>query len=138
MSLLVNRFPTVAAVLLLAVLVGCGRSSKVVKVAGTLTYKGKPVPNATLFFEPEDGRQSWGETDKEGRFKLNYDPERDGAEIGKHKVYVMNRAEAPDNPGMPAPTTRELAEFYRKYSAANSKHTVEITASTTDLKLDLN
>lgn len=77
-------------------------------------------------------------TDEQGRFTLNYDPDQDGAEIGKHEVYVMNRADTGAVPGGPAaPTSKELAEFYKKYSAENSKVTVEITPNTRELPLNL-
>lgn len=125
----------IAALLLLGGLTGCGRSD-VVKVAGTLTYKGKPVPNCTIFFDPSEGRQSFGVTDAEGRFRLIYDPEHDGAEIDKHRVWVMNRADGPE-PGMPARLSKEMDEFYKRYNQANSRVSIEITKAVTDLKLDL-
>ena len=69
------------------VLAGCGDSGpKIVPVTGTLKYKGQPVTNATLWFQPETGRPSWGQTDEQGHFTLNYDRGHEGAVPGKHKV----------------------------------------------------
>src|SRR5262245_54863754 len=78
--------------LLLVALAGCGDGAPpVVPVTGTLTYKTKPVPNALLNFRPENGRQSWAETDEQGKFKINYDRHQDGAVVGKHKVWIEYR-----------------------------------------------
>jgi hypothetical protein len=132
-----------APVLLLAVLAGCGGDGpKVVKVTGTLKYKGKPVPDALLNFEPEHGRLSWAETDAEGRFKINYDRHQDGAVVGKHKVWIEYRPTSATNaePGMPANPARlspEMRAFFAKYSSEKSKLKVEITPDTKDLDLDL-
>ncbi|MCI0458613.1 MAG: hypothetical protein L0Z62_16750 [Gemmataceae bacterium] len=124
--------------LLLVALAGCSEGPQVVPVSGILTYKGKPVSNAFVFFQPEDGRPSVGETDDEGRFKLNYDRRQDGALVGKHKVSVKMRPEqeAVMLGKKPPRMSRELHEFFDKYSAEKSKIEVEIAKKTTDLKLD--
>src|SRR5262245_13071402 len=130
------------SLLLVVALVGCGRRS-VVKVTGTLTYKGKAVTNAYIQFLPEQGRQSWAQTDEQGRFKINYDAQQDGAVVGKHKVWVERRAvtvadkEAEMRGDRPAAPSKELAAFFDKYSANKSTLTVTITKDTKDLKLDL-
>jgi hypothetical protein len=129
-------------VILLVGLTGCGRSN-IVKVTGTLTYKGKPVPNALLTFEPAHGRQSWAETDEQGRFKIHYDPQQDGAVVGKHKLFIELKPTTDAQreaamQGKPPPLPPEMKAFFHKYSPLNSKHTVEITSSTKELKLDLN
>jgi hypothetical protein len=127
-----------AAPLLLA-LAGCGGGPKVVKVSGTLTYKGKPVPNARVNFTPANGRPSWGETDGQGNFTLHYDRNQDGAERGKHKVSVVpgQNTQAMKEPGKAAPVSKDMSEFFNKYGGENSKYEVTIDSSTWDLKLDL-
>src|SRR5258707_15356563 len=78
--------------LLVIFLAGCSKSGPVtVPVTGVLTFKGKPVTNAWVDFMPEGGRMSSGQTDDQGRFKLEYDPEKHGALIGKHKVILRPR-----------------------------------------------
>jgi hypothetical protein len=57
-------------------------------VAGTLTYDGKPVPGMTVTFLPDNGRPSWGITDESGRYKLSWDADHPGVEIGKHKIII--------------------------------------------------
>jgi hypothetical protein len=132
-----------AAPLLLAALAGCGDSGpKIVKVNGTLTYKGKPVTNAYLQFLPEFGRQSWAQTDEQGRFKINYDRHQDGAVVGKHKVWFEPRpGSAAESEaamlGRRLPQSQEMAEFFKKYGAETTPLTVDITPDTKELTLDL-
>lgn len=127
---------------LLLIVASCSESSNIVPVTGVLTYKGKPVTNAYIDFLPEHGRQSWGQTDTEGRFKLNHDPEHDGALIGKHKVSVrMKPSNAAEQEaammGKRVPTTKEMTEFFEKYNADNSKKEVTIDRATKEIRLDL-
>jgi len=131
------------APLLVVALVGCGDSGPtIVKVAGVLTYKGKPVTNAYVEFQPEQGRPSWGQTDENGRFELHYDPQKDGAVTGKHKVSVKLRPSTVKEQeavmmGKKPPLSKEMNEFFSKYSVERTKLEVTIDKSTSDLKLDL-
>jgi hypothetical protein len=134
-----------ATPLLLVVLAGCGGGGpKLVKVSGTLTYKGKPVTNASLDFMPEHGRPSWGKTDEAGRFTLSYDRTREGAIVGKHKVMIKMRPtldtvaeQQAVMMGRRPPMSPEMATFFDKYSPQKSKLEVQIDDNTKDLKLDL-
>jgi hypothetical protein len=138
--------PRWAVLLLLTALVGCGSNRpSIVKVTGTLKYKGQPVPNAYLTFRPENGRQSWAQTDGQGRFKVNYDRTQDGAVVGKHRISVEVWQGRPSTPaeqeavmqGRRPAVSKDLAAFFQKYSAENSKLEVDITPDTKDLNLDL-
>jgi hypothetical protein len=125
-----------AVLLLVFGLAGCGEG-KVVKVSGTLTYKGQPVPNAYIGFSPDNGRPSWGVTDEQGRFTLHYDRSQDGATVGKHKVSAKLNPTAANatEPGMPPKVPKEWAAFFDKYGE-KSKVEVVIDRSTNDLRLD--
>jgi hypothetical protein len=123
----------------LGCLAGCGES-KVVPVAGTLTYKGKPVPNAIVHFVPAAGRPSLGETDPAGQFTLTYDPETKGAERGTHRVFVQHNPLADANlptalPGVAPKLSPDLREFFDKYGGDKSKVEVTVEKATSDLKL---
>ncbi|GIW78464.1 MAG: hypothetical protein KatS3mg105_0271 [Gemmatales bacterium] len=81
--------------LLFVVAIGCGDGRKYVPVSGTVTYKGKPLANASVIFQPiaEDnenpGSGSFGRTDEEGRFTLKrIDGQGEGALAGKHRVSI--------------------------------------------------
>jgi hypothetical protein len=131
---------TRAVPLLLLLLASCG-DSNVVPVTGTLTYKSQPVKNAYIDFVPANGRPSWGETDEQGRFKLNYEQGRDGALIGKHKVWVRRKMTTAAEKeavmmGKRVPESREMAEFFDKYSPERSKIEVEIDRNTKELTLN--
>ncbi len=79
-------------------LFGCAESGRpVVPVEGIVTRQGKPVPSLFLNFMPASGRPSWGQTDENGAFRLQYEPGRDGAEVGTHKVFVRFRAANPQD-----------------------------------------
>lgn len=88
--------PVLALCLLALFAPGCGRDGPhVVQVKGTVTRGGKAVPKLFLNFWPEKGRPSWGMTDQDGNYTLNYERNRDGAVVGKHKVWVELRGSNP-------------------------------------------
>lgn len=69
---------------------GCG-GSKTVKVKGTVTFDGKPLPHSLVRFIPtgEQGREATGVTDTEGTFQLETFSSGDGALPGDYKVTVQ-------------------------------------------------
>ena len=118
------------------VVTGCDNGPKVVKVSGTATYKGVPVPYLTLIFQPEKGRPSNGRTDDQGHFTLSYDPQVMGAVVGKHTVSAVYQ-DSPDTMGKPMPPT--IKAITSKYGdTVNSPMKIEITGPTDDLKLEFN
>jgi hypothetical protein len=78
------------ALFLVAPIVGCGGDPRVATVSGTVTYKGKPLPNAYVAFWPEKQgeRAATGSTDANGRYRLTTYQAYDGAVIGKHGVMI--------------------------------------------------
>ncbi len=68
---------------------GCGGATdlELVPAGGTVTYKGAPLPNATVSFLPEKGTLAMAVTDDQGRFTLKTGTE-DGASAAKYKVTV--------------------------------------------------
>src|SRR5262249_18594368 len=86
-SSLVALFATLPVLLAFA---GCGNgdNTRVARVTGTVSYKGKPLRNMVINFMPPDGRPSWGKTDSNGKFELDYDDTRKGAKVGHHKVFM--------------------------------------------------
>jgi hypothetical protein len=88
----------VFAILVSAALVGCGdgrTKMNLAKTSGKVTCEGKPIPFATVYFEPLQegknaivGKQAIGRADEDGVYILTtYDTE-DGAVVGKHRVRV--------------------------------------------------
>jgi hypothetical protein len=117
---------------------GCGSGDpKIVEVSGTLTYKGNPVPNVLVNFEPQNGRMSSGQTDEKGHFKLNYERGRDGALVGKHRVFVINKQTAAGpgrEPGKTGPVSGDMAVFFDKYGEKSTVE-VEIDKNTKEVNL---
>lgn len=76
--------------------VGCGGKSDgpdLAKVGGTVTYQGKPLPNAQVLFLPDTpgAPSANGTTDKNGYYQLTTRTPGDGALVGKHRVTVTAR-----------------------------------------------
>jgi hypothetical protein len=71
-----------------ALAAGCG-GEKLVKVSGTATRHGKPVPNLVINFTPEKGLRSYALTDQEGNFNMIYTNGQEGVIVGTHKVWVQ-------------------------------------------------
>lgn len=125
----------------LLLLVGCSSGPRVVKVSGTLTRGGKPVPKLTIFFMPEaGGRPSWGLADEDGKFTLEYDDQTKGAMTGTHTVWVQWRPTSmqeelnPKKAGKPADLNAILAKYGDE---KKSPKKVEITRSVDDLEVTL-
>ena len=129
--------------LLLVGLAGCGsKGPRVVEVTGTLTHQGKPVPNTLMHFLPENGRQSWAQTDAEGRFKINYDRHQDGAIEGKHKVWLEYRGGSQAEQeaamlGKAMPIPKDFQALLQRYNYNNSRLVVEISRDRKDITIEL-
>jgi hypothetical protein len=90
-----SRFAVVAVVSLLSA--GCG-GERVVKVTGTATRNGDPVPNLVVHFVPEKGERSFALTDPKGRFSMRTSSGREGVLVGSHKVWVQLQPVGPKDP----------------------------------------
>ncbi len=72
---------------------GCGRSN-IAPVAGRVLLDGKPLPAATVTFQPDSedknpGPGSHGKTDADGQYTLQLmTGAAKGALVGKHKVSI--------------------------------------------------
>lgn len=126
-------------------LVGCGRND-IVPVSGMATRGGKPVGNIVIWFTPSEGRPSWALTDAEGKFELDYNRDRKGARVGKHRVTVVYEPRPTDpgeeqlilsgkkaRPSRPA----EMDEILAKYSPNVSTLEIEIDRAVSDLEVKL-
>jgi hypothetical protein len=139
-------FLRIAALVTLPVLVafaGCGKGDypEMARVTGTVTYKGKPVPNMMVNFMPTEGRPSWGKTDSGGKYEMVYDSDYKGVKIGHHKVYFTAPANTTIDGGKSEAskkaiaqasglTSEEMADIHTKYGAETT------TTLTIDVKTD--
>lgn len=78
--------------LVLLALAGCsnGDQPQLGMVTGTVTLDGEPLRNVEIAFQPSNGRPSYGETDDDGHYELNYIRDIMGAKVGTHKVLVRS------------------------------------------------
>lgn len=81
----------IVALLGLISLVGCFSNKPDLnfgEVQGTVTLNGQPLPHATVCFEPEVGRPSYGQTDEAGEYTLLFMGEPWGALVGENRVVI--------------------------------------------------
>jgi hypothetical protein len=124
----------------LLLIAGCGESSKMAEVSGTLTRNGNPVPYLTVHFVPFSGRSSWGLADEKGRFSLKQDNKIEGAVVGMHKVWVDWRPRSPQEEMEPknAKKPAELDKIKEKYGSESvSPLKIEITKDVNNLEIKL-
>jgi len=106
-----RRVLSVFAILLPIAVAGCGGKDGLPSVRGTVTYNGKPLPNALVAFAPEapGSFPASGLTDSNGRYELTTRVPGDGASLGKYRVAVTARGpekeRPPGAPGLTAGTT---------------------------------
>ena len=84
----------VITVVMLAALGCSGGGEGLAVVKGKITYRGKPVPNGTINFLPDDSNKpsATGEIQPDGSYALQtflQNRPSDGAVIGKHKVVIV-------------------------------------------------
>jgi hypothetical protein len=122
-------------------LAGCGpKGPTIVKVSGVAQRNGQPVPDIELTFHPAVGRPSWGITDAQGRFSLNYDRDFTGAVVGKHKVTVRGRPYATQAEEFSGKVTgpADIGAIREKFGdAEKTPLEFEITKATSDLIVPL-
>ncbi|MDR3634765.1 MAG: hypothetical protein P4L84_13255 [Isosphaeraceae bacterium] len=111
---------------------GCGSTGPVpepalVPVKGKVTYKGKPLTQGTIEFEPQTGgRLAKGVIQSDGTFTLTTTQEGDGVATGTHVVSV--RATGGD-------AKKEVVPL--KYTqAASSGYQVEVSAEKNELAIN--
>ena len=103
-------------------LAGCSDAPELVQIDGRVTRDAKPVPNLILQFHPADGRPSWGKSDAEGKFKLNYSKSYEGGRVGKHRVFVAydNSPETPYDVNGKQQLNADQQEVIKKFGKLES------------------
>lgn len=98
-------------------------------VSGTITLDAKPLPRASISFEPKSGAPSVGMTDNEGHYELAYSPDTKGALPGQHTVRISKFGD----PGSPDDTVDQVPAKFNQ----NSKLTAEVKAGENTINFDL-
>jgi hypothetical protein len=112
---------------------GCGHSGpELGDVQGTVRLDGQVVQNLQVEFQPAgDGAPSYGVTDVNGQYSLQYSPERMGAIVGTHKVRVTGEYYDSDTQ-----TMKKVADIPPRYNS-ESELTVQVTGKGDTLDFDL-
>jgi hypothetical protein len=100
------------AVALSAVSAGCNKPAhpEVGRVSGVVTLDGQPLPEATVMFQPAEGRASVATTDSAGKYSMTYLDGVPGAKLGPHTVII--RTEIPGEDGQPPIAKEKLPKRY--------------------------
>ena len=123
-----------ALLLFISVASGCGKHGpNLARVTGTVTRNGQPVDRIEVNFDPENGRPSTGRTDAGGNYVLQYDRDRQGALIGKHKVWVKYVQRSPVDEG-----NAEINAILQKYGDRRTTPlSVEVKEDGQEIPLEL-
>ena len=85
-------------------------------VHGKVTLDGKPLSEASVTFQPENGRPSTAVTDAEGNYELTYINQQ-GAAVGKHTVRISKSEVKRDGQGEIISAKERLPAQYNKHSS---------------------
>jgi hypothetical protein len=122
--------PAIGLVALL--LTGCGgRRLDVAPVSGTVTLDGAPLKSASVTFQPkEGGRPSFGVTNEQGHYVLEYSLNELGAKVGACTVRITTENRSDDSGAKP---TKELVP--KRYFREPVEVQVEPKGNTIDIAL---
>ena len=138
-STLKSRIPLVTGGLLVSLLAGCSGKQPwetPYPAKGTITFKGKPIPNAELSFHPEgdavpDTVRPWAKTDETGEFVVSTFNKGDGAPPGRYKVTAVHHEIVISKGGGMGVKPNDLPKKYA--SRETTDLVVEIAAGETEL-----
>lgn len=132
----------------LLALAGCGGSSHpaTVAVGGTVSFKGAPLTNGTVRFNPVDaqkGRPAEGKIDANGKFTLSTFVPGDGALAGDYGVSVTSYKAGEEklakdkDLGLNINDKSAIPEKYNNAKTSGLKETIKTGEPKKDLKLEL-
>jgi hypothetical protein len=119
LSDLLTMCPTLAALCVAALSLGCGANSSLIPVTGQVLLDDMPLGSGSLTLEPDPVSQSWdrpvGTIGPEGQFTI-FTNGRLGAPPGNYRIVIFAHAETDPgagsaHPGLPASL---IAERYQR------------------------
>lgn len=146
---LARRVLNPLSLVLATVLIGCGSAEDVptlATVSGKVTYKGKPLPGASISFVPDGqtaGTGAYAVTDDSGHYELVHRSQTPGVEPGKYVVSISKMA-LPN--GSPIPEGKDAADvgavqmippIYSDPNHQRNPNRVTIPETGTEINLDL-
>jgi len=111
---------------------GCGNANlNVAPVSGTVTLDGAPLKSASVTFQPkEGGRPSFGVTNDQGRYVLEYSINELGAKVGACTVRISTENRSEDSS---VKSAKELVP--KRYFKTPLEVQVEPKSNTIDITL---
>ena len=129
----------VAALLgLLLLQSGCsGRPADVADVEGVVRLDQQPLPNAMVQMTLTDNSETTyvARTGDDGRFRVMYGREMNGAKVGKYKVRISTHV--PGNPEADPPLAEVPESLPPIYSGPDSTLEADVIAGENELTFDL-
>lgn len=112
---------------------------KVAPVSGIVTLDGEPLERASVFFQPDEGRPSFGVTDAKGNYSLNYSRDQRGAEVGAATVKISTGSQSEEDEGKPnKPGSIKGEKVPDRYAKEPIQVKVEPKTNKIDFKLTTN
>jgi hypothetical protein len=110
-------------------LIGCHKSGPdLAPVSGRVTLKGKPLENADIVFQPENGKSpAVARTDAEGRYELAYKRGVTGGPVGQNIVQIRVSKEVVRNPPRIAARFNTKSELRREVKAGQNEFDFDVT-----------
>jgi hypothetical protein len=141
------RILLLASLLCSLTFAGCGSEGpELADVSGLVSLDGRPIAGAVLTFRPKfpGGTPSYGGTDENGHYTLNYTDTKAGALIGEYDVDIeppkkLSRDDIADlkSQGLPIPDQGAIVKIPAKYRGENALIAkVEPGRNTIDFLLD--
>jgi len=111
---------------------GCGDANmNVAPVSGTVTLDGAPLQSASVTFQPQEGgRPSFGVTNEQGRYVLEYSLTELGAKVGACTVRISTESR---DDGSGVKSSKELVP--KRYFKEPIEVKVESKSNTIDITL---
>ena len=96
----------------------CGRTGpEMASVSGKVTYKGQPITQGTISFQPvdPDGRIATGTIGPDGSYSLQTEEPGDGALLGQYRVGIAARGEEQVLDYIPAKPVKPKSQIPLQY-----------------------
>jgi hypothetical protein len=108
---------------------GCRKSGpELAPVSGHVTLNGKPLENADVVFQPDNGKSpSLGRTDAEGHYELAYKRGVTGGPVGQNTVQIRVSKELVRNPPRIAARFNAQSELRREVKAGQNEFDFDVT-----------
>jgi hypothetical protein len=110
-------------------LAGCHKSGpELAPVSGRITLNGKPLENADVVFQPDNGKSpAVGRTNAEGRYELAYKRGITGGPVGQNTVQIRVSRELVHNPPHIAARFNSRSELRREVNAGQNEFDFDVT-----------